>query len=304
MTCISELRDGLSRLLGDFEYGESISKTVLKNFDTAVGNSRAAELLLGHVRAYRCGALDFNALTDDASSVSELCGISEYECRAVFYLTLLPYSRPYYEGAGLCDTVWYDSILDFKWKMLECIDIYGSCGIFSPWMGLWFTAERAAFGRLEFDLTAAKTDYVSGELSLKQGDTVVAVHIPSRSRYDFSRESCMESYRQAYEYFKDRIAAPIAFSCCSWLTWSENNRLLPETSGIRAFASDYDLTADYDGSGHLWRIYGKMDCSDISSLPERTGLQRIYKRYMEKNGNIGVSQGYFFYEQRLCSTKN
>lgn len=302
MTDTLMIKTACADLLERFEYGREAVSVILKNYDAVTAHRYAAELLCSHAEAYGEGRLDFGALNDDAKAAAELCGISEYECRLVFYIALLPYSKPYYDRAGLSETVWYDSILDFKWKMLECLDIYGTYGIFSPWMGRWFTAERAAFGRLEFDLTEAKTDYTSGEVYVKRGDTVVAVHIPSRSRYSFTVESCRESYRQAYEYFKGRIGSPVVFSCCSWMIWSENARLLPETSGIRAFASDYDLTADYDGSGHLWRIYGRTDCSDVASLPENTSLQRIYKRYMRERGAIGVSQGYFCYEQRFCST--
>ena len=83
------------------------------------------------------------------------------------------------------------------------------------------------------------------------------------------------------------------------MTWSKNAELLPESSRIREFASDYDVTADYDGSGHLWRIFGNADVSDVASLPENTGLRRIYKEYMMKNGAIGTGQGYFCYEHRF-----
>jgi hypothetical protein len=183
--------------------------------------------------------------------------------------------------------------------MLECLDMYGVYGIFTTWMGKGVTAESAAFGRLEFDINFAKTDYRSGEVYIKAGAPVVAVHIPSRSRYSFDTESCKESYRRAYEYYSKHVGTPLIFSCCSWMTWSKNAELLPEGSGIRRFAADYDVTADYDGSGHLWRIFGNADLSDIASLPERTGLQRIYKAYMSENGTIGTGQGYFCYEHRF-----
>lgn len=83
-------------------------------------------------------------------------------------------------------------------------------------------------------------------------------------------------YLQAYEYLGERLGTPLVFSCCSWMTRGENQRLLPETSGIRAFASDHDLTPDYDGSGHLWSIFGRTDCCDVSSCP-RVPLLSAYK---------------------------
>lgn len=296
---INEIREELVALLCRFEYGEEASAAILKHFDIIMADVEAAKHLCARIEAYKSGAFDLDALEADVRLAGETDGVSEYEARLVFYLALLPYSEPYYRDAGLGETVWYDSLLDFKWKMLECLDMYGEYGIFSPWMGKWFTAERAAFGRLEFDLTSAKTDYRSREAEIRAGDTVVAVHIPSRSRYPFSAETCRESYRQAYEYYSKRLGTPLFFSCCSWMTWSKNAELLGKGSRIREFAADYDVTADYDGSGHLWRIFGKVDTSDIASLPEDTGLRRIYKAYMLENGSIGCGQGYFCYEHRF-----
>lgn len=294
-------RAELACFLEKFDYGEVATAAILKNLHMLMSDSETAKSLILHTERYKAEELDFDALNADARSAAERCGISEYESRLVFYLLLLLYSEPYYRRAGLDETVRYDSLLDFKWKMLECLDIYGVYGIFTTWMGKWFVAERAAFGRLEFDIAAAKTDYRSGDVEIKAGDPVVAVHIPSRSRYGFSAETCRESYRQAYEYYSKRLGTPLIFSCCSWMTWSKNSELLPASSRIREFASAFDVVADYDGSGHLWRIFGNSDTADIASLPEDTGLRRIYKAYMLENGTIGTGQGYFCYEHRFGS---
>lgn len=300
MCCdMKEIRAELAAFIRRFDYGDQAEAAILKNFDILMTDTESAEALFAHIEAYKSRAFDFEALEADLRRGAQTCNVSEYESRLAFYLSLLPYSEPYYRDAGLDGTVWYDSLLDFKWKMLECVDIHGVCGIFTTWMGKWFTAERAAFGRLEFDLNTAKTDYRSGSVEIKAGDPVVAVHIPSRSRYPFSRQSCRESYRQAYEYYGKRLGTPLVFSCCSWMVWSENSRLLDEGSRIREFAADYDVSVDYDGSGHLWRIFGNADISDIASLPEDTGLQRIYKAYMLEHGSIGNGQGYFCYEHRF-----
>lgn len=302
MYSIQEIRAKYAELLGVFEYGDTATAAILKNFDKLTGHSQLSDKLCAHYESYSNGTLDMGVLNSDVEYSAEVSGMSVYECRLVLYTSLLSLSRAYYDNAGLSKTVWYDSILDFKWKMEECLDIHGVYGIFTTWMDKWFFAKRAAFGRLEFDLNVAKADYVSGDVSVKAGDPVVAVHIPSRSRYEFTRESCKESYRMAYEYFKSIIGTPMIFGCCSWMVWEENQRLLPESSRVRAFAADYDIVASYDGSDHLWRIYGRADCSDIASLPERTGLQRIYKSYLLEHGKIGSSQGYFCYEHRFGST--
>lgn len=298
---VADIRQGSENFLRQYEYDENDITAIMWNFDlTAQG--KVADLLIEHAENYRAEVFDYTKLATDAASASETVGLTEYECRLVFLLALLPYTETYFRKAGANDRIIRDSLLDFKWKLDECKKIYGTRGIFSSWMGKWLTAERFALGRLEFELTPALGEYKKGTANVKIGDTVIGVHIPSNSLYPFNSDTCREAYRQAHEFFSPKVGAPIIFECCSWMTWEENLRLLPSTSKIREFAANYDIVSTSEAMYHAWRIFGTMDMSDPAKLPERTMLQRIYKKILTSGGSICASLGYFCYEDKFLNT--
>lgn len=260
------------------------------------GNTEAREKLLCHINNYKEGKLDFEVLTADSAKSAELVGIHKYTAAFIFYVALVPYALPYFEAVGLSETEWYDSMIDFRWKLEECYKCYGIWGTFVDWFGAFYTADRVAFGRLQFNLAEAVADYNSENFDIKKGDTVVAIHIPSDTRTPFSRENREAAYEKASKFFAPKFKdGKVIFRCGTWLLHPAHRQILPEKSNIRSFLDDFELdeSSFKETDSNIWRLFYVRDYNgDPDTLPEETSLMRIYKEFIKAGGKLGSLTGY------------
>lgn len=146
-------------------------------------------------------------------------------------------------------------------------------------------------GTLEFELRTLEGACPPG---LVPGSPVLSVHIPSDAV--LSGTELDRSYALARSFFSGvgralcLWGAPMALVCGSWLLSPALERLLPEDSGIRRFAGDYDrfYTDEEDVSFYRW-LFHVPDGS--RELPEDTFLQRQVKDYLRQGGRIGMTKG-------------
>ncbi len=260
------------------------------------GNEKAGKKILLHINNYKAGKLDFKALTADSEKAAEIVGIHKYTSAFIFYVALVPYALPYFEAVGLSQTEWYDSMIDFRWKLEECYKCYGIWGTFVDWFGAFYTADRVAFGRLQFNLTDAVSDYKSENFDIKKGDTLVAIHIPSDTRTPFSRENREAAYEKAANFFAPKFKdGKVIFRCGTWLLHPAHRQILPEKSNIRSFLDDFELdeSSFKETEDNIWRLFYIRDYNgDPDTLPEETSLMRIYKEFIKDGGKLGSLTGY------------
>ena len=125
---------------------------------------------------------------------------------------------------------------------------------------------------------------------------VLGVHIPSDAQ--LTEEKLADSYGKMEDFYRtygDKLCMagkPTAVLCGSWLLSPRLRELLPEDSGIRRFAADYELfTADPASEDfYQWLFGGKRR---LSELPEETSLQKAVKKYLRGGGNIGSAAGIY-----------
>lgn len=291
-----DIKENFIKYLTDFEYDDEPRAELLSAMEVMLGCEEAVLRLKAHVVRYIEGELDFDKLTEDAIFAAELSGIHEYHARFIYYAALVPYALPYFEAVGLGREEWYDSMIDFKWKMNECHAVYGIWGTSTAWFKSFFTAKRVAFGRLQFNMFTANISYKSEKMELNEDTPVVTVHIPSDTRTPFSKEQRLASYRRAEKYFSRFFPdGKVIFRCGSWLLSPAHREILPEGSNIRSFLDDFEIVPDSYKSamGDLWRIFYTKDYNgDPDSLPENTSLMRAYKKYLKEGGEIGLAVGF------------
>lgn len=154
-------------------------------------------------------------------------------------------------------------------------------------------------GALEFEYTAAEADGPG----FSRSDMTLHVHIPSDAA--LTREALDDSYTQAQRFFAAEGAAfckngpPKAVLCDSWLLAPALDTLLPERSGIRRFAGDYErfLVQEDDASFYRW-LFRKLEPVPVEDLPEDTGLQRAAKAHLAAGGKLGMAWGVLRREAR------
>ena len=244
---------------------------------------------------------DFDALISMAAECGALADIHEYSAYMLLMLALSKRLREYYRENGISDDIWFDSMLDLKWKLEQCKLLRGVYGTFVPdWYGGFFNLTRFALGRLQFDTlpfrysSRVSDPYVKDGVSIEVGSTVIGVHIP-RTPVPFNAENCDDSFERAKEFFKDRLnGAPMAFVCNSWILYKEHEKILSEKSNVRKFMSRFDIIRSYlDPAEDVTGIFDMEPTGNIDDYPEDTFLRKAYKDFLKAGGKPGKGYGIF-----------
>ena len=232
-------------------------------------------------------------------AVAALSPLPAYTTLQVLYLSLAPLLWEHYQKRGLSHSLWFETMLDLKYKLWECQAVKKIWGSFvAYWYDDFFRMKRFSFGRLQGEIQPFRFDsFREGDLILKKGDPVINVHIP-RTLTPLSPEECDESFRRAADFFAPQLKGNTAFVCNSWILFPENETILKPDSNVLLFRRRFHVLStvyrDPDNLKDLWRIFDT-ETTDFSLLPENGSLRRNYKAHLLKGGRMGSSYGVFFY---------
>lgn len=222
--------------------------------------------------------------------------IHPYTSDMLFYLHLAPALKEKYREKKLSDLLFYGAMKDLRCKLSEC---YTVCHIWGSFVAIWFSRfynfSLYTLGRLEFCLIPCPFDYQKDGKQIRKGQPVIDVHIPSSGK--LTREALDDSYRQAAAFFAPLLQGPAAFHCESWLLFEFHWEMLPAGCGILLFSEDYDLIRNAPEEGDMWRIFGDGDIDHPETLPEKTSLQRAYKKRLMAGLPVYGGEGIFFHKE-------
>lgn len=282
----------VKQLLSRWDYAPEAVETYGRAMEAAWDHPGAGELLRGVISAYEYGnAIEMRDVLTAMDGFAAECGESPYTMRMLPYLCLLEPAEARYSAVGIGEDVYQDSFADLLWKTRECHKIYGVWGSFvAPWFYRFFELKCFALGRLQFEFTSFKAD---GPLA--RGERVINVHIPSCG--SLLREDCEESYERAVSFFGFERGTSTPFVCDSWMLHPICSKL-SENSGIRRFASDYELLYVIDDPNYsdMWIIFGEPWRGNVTSLPEKTSLQKLFKKQLLTGESVG--RGYGLYQRK------
>ncbi len=153
---------------------------------------------------------------------------------------LLPaYPEGRYAEAGIGEDIFYNTCDDLRCKLGECIECEGVPGTFvASWYNGILAMEIFGLGRFEYELWEHdEEDYIApcGK-ALRYGDPEINFHIPS-SGVPITDEARLDSYKRAYEFYKDKLVGGVAFFRCN--SWP----VLPRSP--RVFAREFKYFAIY-----------------------------------------------------------
>ncbi len=280
-------------------FPEEDIKVLTDSFDKVMTHPLAVEKVHPFIENYKNGAwLDYFTYMGEYEKVLEVVCTNKYTDALMFHLAMAAYSYPFFEKNGFSREVWVRSMKDFTFKNEECKVRYGVVGTFVNWYARWYCGNRAALGRLQFESYTSYFDIEDEEVSIKQGDDIVNIHIPSDKSTPLSDEEVDKSLRMAAEYYgklfgKDKIV----FHCESWMLHPCHMDKLPETSKILKFARRFKVFRVFEYSeDDLWRIFPFREYDGIpENLPADTTLQKVYKELLINKELIGEASGYFVY---------
>lgn len=247
-------------------------------------------------------AHDFKTCFGNLKKLSMGCGIKAYTLNFVFLIAAAEIMHARYRERGLSDKLFWDTLMDLKYKHRECVDCKGIHGIFVPgWYQGFYALRRFALGRYQYDMnTFDREDFTSAAgITVKTGDKVLGIHIPS-SFVPLTDEVRMDSLKRAYAFFPEfrRPDGLMIFECSSWLLDPNYKTFLPSTANTVRFIDDFEITActPCEKFTDAWRIFDRWGYLSPRSWPEDNSLRRAFKHHVLAGGKTSHGHGIIVFD--------
>lgn len=225
-----------------------------------------------------------------------------YTMHAVFLISCGEIMHERYREAGYSDELFWDTLMDIRYKFDECVDCKGVYGVFVAfWYTEFYSLERFALGRFQFEYSDFGHDdmVLPSGVKLTRGEKTIGFHIPS-SGVPLTDEVRLDAYKKAYEFFKDyrREDGLMIFECGSWLLYKEHKDFLPPKSNILRFMDDFEIikSEEKDKFNDAWRVFGKYGYKKPEKWPEDTSLRRAFKQRVLSGKKTGHGNGVIVFD--------
>lgn len=158
------------------------------------------------------------------------------------------------------------------------MEAFGSGEIEEGWESVFHETDLHVIGHRileggEADPETIQLEKQEWELVLEEGDLVLDIHIQEGA--SLSEADCTESYHMAETFFEESGMGKgfKAFVCTSWLLSPELRRVLPKSSNIVKFQSEFHLIPDCSNDDQLMeRVFGGKP-EKLSEAPRDTTLR-------------------------------
>ncbi len=289
------MKDYLQHFLTNGGYEADDAAYLLAVYDRMAADKTAAQCVSQAMAEYDNDACDYGRLITLADEAAASIGVHEYTAELLFYMLLSKTLLARYRERGIDEAIFWNSMLDLKYKLDECKVVKGVKGSFVAfWFEGFFNLTRFALGRLQFEVVPFGHTYEKDGKQLLPDSKVINVHIP-RTGTPLLSEECEAAYKQATAFFAEELDGNIAFVCYSWLLYPENETILGEASNIVRFMKRYDVFkwGVDKNKRDLWRLFDT-DESHPDRLPTDTTARRLYARHIRGGGKLGWGHGVFF----------
>lgn len=292
---VSLYRDYLRSFLEEFEYEKSDSDFLCDAYERIVSNDGARTIFSVAIEVYGADEhCDYEALLKQSEKAAIMIGRHSYTTDLLMFILFSRRLAERYAERGYPREVWHNTMLDLKYKLIECKLIKGTVGSFvAGWFPGFFRVEMFALGRLQFELIPFRGNYKGLDGNVK----VIGMHIP-RDGTPLDPERCNEAFMMAKEWYKGKatvLDGKNVFYCGSWLLYPGAIPSMPETSNVRRFFERfeiYDVKENFS-SYDMWRLFDT-DERNPDKLPADSSLRRLYIARMREGLPFGEGRGFFY----------
>lgn len=251
-----------------------------------------------------------NKYAEILENIAKKSGVNRYTVDMVFLLLATKPLYYIYKQKNIPENIYWDTITDLKYKLIECKDVYGVWGMFTiPWFKWYYSCDRFSLGRLQYEKfifekgeesnlmrlgeTAYKAEIENGYRGIKYGDILYNCHIPSSG--PLREEDVIDSFKKAYKFYN--VDGMMIIVCNSWLLYPPHYEVYPENSNLRRFADLFDITGSWENENNpdLWRVFNTTS-TDYENLPENTTLQKRFKKYLVDGNKMGNGFGVILFD--------
>lgn len=267
-------------------------------YEKIMSNKDSGEILLSLIRGYDKDTRYIKSThIDDINKMAKLSDVHPYTATMLTLILLSRKMRERLLKLGLTKRVVLNTILDFKWKIIECKKLHGVPGTdHFDWYTRFLELRLFALGRLQFELRSYQGEEITvGERVIKEGMPVLYTHIP-KDGSPLDIKLCNASFKEAKKVFAKLLGIEdIPVLCASWLLYPKNRDFLPESSNIIKFMDRFTLVSvDHcrrDRNSVIPFVFEVKMNTPTEELPEETSLQRAYKAHLLEGGRMGAGTG-------------
>ena len=295
------MREYIVDFMKSFDYPPEAQAELLGAYDKLVSDEEGKRGLTGLISLYQTDIrLGYGEISGYAKEIEHTLGIHRYQGELLVFICLSKHLKKLYSERKIDESIWFNGMLDLKYKLLECKAVKNIWGTFvGGWFPGFFKLKRFALGRLQFEISRYdRDDYTKDNKTVTRGMTVLDVHIP-RTGTRLDADSCDTAFSMAKEFFRDTVKeAPMAFVCFSWMLYPDIIDILPKKSNIRSFASRFEIIDRHDDKpqeyADMWRVFDMDYTGNVNDYPEDSSLRRSLKAYLKSGGKTGEGYGIFF----------
>lgn len=290
------MKQAVKEFLETFDYPQEAQAELLRCYNVLAQEDEFVRAVEAYSQQMDC---NLDEKLKQIETIANRKGENVWTAQFVYFVCLSPQLKKYYLQNGIDESIWYNTMLDLKYKLTECHLVKYVWGSFVPWWFVnFFLLKRFGLGRLQFIINDFWYDYDDGKLHLVKGQPCIAVHIP-RTGTKLSYDEVAKSYQMAKEFFSAQfVGVPTLFICHSWILHDKIQNLLLPSSNLRAFAKDYTVIeqGEDNGYGEVWRLFDADYDGNVNNLPQDTSLRKSVAEMISNGEKFGWGFGVFFYE--------
>ena len=238
------MREYVVDFLKDFDYPEEAYEELIEAYDILINDEFCRSELDRLIKLYEDNKdMDYGVIFKATPEMEKKCGVHHYKSELLVFICYSKHLKELYKAENIDESIWFNSMLDLKYKLFECKAVKNMWGSFVAW---WFPGffqmNRFALGRLQFEISKYdQKDYTKDGKTVRTGEKVIGVHIP-RTLTPLDKPTYDKAFDMAREFYKGKLGdTPMAFTCCSWLLYPDNLDILPEKSNVIKFMLDFDI---------------------------------------------------------------
>ncbi len=277
----------------EFDYPAEARAYLLEVYGKLTANSEAWALIEAKIKEYEeTDKFETGRVAEAAILASRASQLPEYAVHFLVYVIFSKHLRDIYAAKGVDMKIYHDSMTDMRIKLMECREVKGEWGSFvCTWFDRFFLFERFALGRLQFETEEYPADipaYKKCGLTVKGGDTVINMHIPSGSRMPY--EQVVESYKKAYDFFsRYTVDGKMVFFGHSWLFYHSMFEICEKGTNTYNFIKDFDVLSEHEDPNYrdAWRLFGVEYKGDPKALLANSGLRRNVVKWLDDGKKMG-----------------
>lgn len=293
-------KEFLQLLMEKTGFPDEARAELLKNADILTA-AEQEEALDGAVEFFYDNDFSISLSTPLIEEIAKKAELSPYTVWLLFLVEAAVPVQEAFAADGISEEIFWDTFTDLRYKVLECKEVKGVWGNFVAfWYPIFYSGDIVKLGRLEYEnvLYEEDTPYEKNGYTVKKGDKVKSIHIPA-SGEPFDEAARLASYKKAYEFFREELnGGPLVCICHSWLLYPPYGKILSPSSNIVSFQQDFDIVGQESGEefDDAWRLFGKDYQKPLGELPERTSMQRAFKKYLLEGGKSGEGKGVLIFD--------